>query len=246
MEEVRLQKFFSDAGVMSRRHAESEIAAGRVTVNGITATVGMKIDPSTDEVVYNGARVLPRGADDSYTYIVLNKPAGYVTTMSDESGRPTVCELTRDLGRRVYPVGRLDMYSEGVLIMTDDGNAAMKLMHPSYSTTKVYAVRVKGAVSPETLRKLTSPMEFDGYTIAPVGVKIVSADRKNSRGEIVTDMLFTLSEGRNRQIRKMCEICGLTVVRLRRISEGEISLGNLPSGKWRYLTDSEIEYIRNL
>lgn len=246
MEEIRLQKFFSDAGVMSRRHAEAEISAGRVTVNGVTATLGMKINPASDEVMYNGERVVPRSEGDSYTYIALNKPAGYVTTMSDESNRPTVCELTRDLGRRVYPVGRLDMYSEGLIIMTDDGEAAMKLMHPSYSTTKVYAVRVRGSVSPEALDRLTSPMELDGYTIAPVGVKVVSDNRKNSRGEIVTDMLFTLGEGRNRQIRRMCEACGLTVVRLRRISEGEISLGNLPSGKWRYLTDSEIEYIRGL
>lgn len=246
MQSIRLQKFFTDCGVMSRRHAEEEIIAGNVTVNGETATLGMKIDPESDVVFCNGERVCARDANDGYTYIALNKPAGYVTTMSDRSGRPTVRDLVRDIDRRVYPVGRLDMFSEGLIIMTDDGDAAMKLMHPSYETTKVYAVRIKGAVTDDAVKELSSPMVLDGYTIAPVGIEIVSSDRHNSRGEVFTDMLFTLSEGRNRQIRKMCELCGLKIIRLRRISEGVITLGNLPCGKWRYLTDEEVRYIKEL
>ncbi len=245
MEEIRLQKFFSDAGIMSRRHAEDAIAEGRVTVNGAVAEVGMKIDPERDTVTLDGKEVRPRTVSD-YTYIMLNKPAGYVTTMSDEKGRPTVTELVKDVGVRVYPVGRLDMYSEGLLILTDDGELANKVMHPSSEIGKTYAVRLKGKLSPEEIRTLEDPMELDGYRLRPISVKTLSDDRRTGRGDCVTDILVTLYEGRNRQIRRMCENCGFTVLRLRRISEGEISLGNLPAGKWRHLTDNEITYLKNI
>lgn len=245
MNEIRLQKFFSDAGVMSRRHAETAIADGRVTVNGVTAEVGMKIDPWYDIVTLDGKEIRPRTIE-AYTYIMLNKPAGYVTTLSDEKDRPTVTELVSDVGVRVYPIGRLDMYSEGLLLLTDDGELANKIMHPSSEIKKTYAVRLRGTVSEEEVKQLEAPMELDGYKLRPVTAKIVSSDRKTGRGESVTDILVTLGEGRNRQIRRMCEICGLTILRLRRISEGELTLGNLPAGKWRRLTDDEVAYLKGI
>ncbi|MBE6707714.1 MAG: rRNA pseudouridine synthase [Ruminococcaceae bacterium] len=245
MNEIRLQKFFSDAGVMSRRHAEAAIADGRVTVNGVVAEVGMKVDPWYDTVTLDGREIRPRTIEE-YTYIMLNKPAGYVTTLSDEKGRADVTELIGDLGKRVYPIGRLDMYSEGLLLLTDDGETANKIMHPSSNIGKVYAVRLRGNVSAEDVKKLEAPMELDGYKLCPVNAEIVSSSRKTGRGENVTDILVTLMEGRNRQIRRMCEMCGLTILRLRRISEGEITLGNLPAGKWRHLTDEEVAYLKGI
>ncbi len=245
MNEIRLQKFFSDAGVMSRRHAEAAIAEGRVTVNGETAEVGMKIDPWYDTVTLDGKEIRPRTIEE-YTYIMLNKPAGYVTTLSDEKGRATVMELVADVGVRVYPIGRLDMYSEGLLLLTDDGELANKVMHPSSEFEKIYAVRLRGAVTEADVKKLEAPMELDGYSLRPVKAEIVSSDRKTARGDAVTDILVTLSEGRNRQIRRMCELCGLTILRLRRISEGDISLGNLPAGKWRRLTADEVAYLKGV
>ena len=245
MNEVRLQKFFSDSGVMSRRHAEEAINEGRVEVNGITASVGDKIDPEKDIVTLDGKTISKRGGRE-YTYIMLNKPAGYVTTLSDEKNRPTVYDLVSDIGVRVYPIGRLDMYSEGLLLLTDDGECANKIMHPSAEVRKTYAVRLNGSLSEEEIRKLESPMKLDGYSLRPVKVKIVSSNRKNSRGENITDILVTLGEGRNRQIRRMCEIAGLSVMRLRRISEGKIKLGNLPAGKWRRLTEDEINYLKSV
>jgi len=243
MEEIRLQKFFSDAGVMSRRHAESAIADGRVAVNGTPAEIGMKIDPVNDTVTLDGRIILPRGSN-GYTYIMLNKPAGYVTTLSDEKGRSTVMELVSDVGVRVYPVGRLDMYSEGLLIFTDDGECANRLMHPSGEVKKTYALRLRGTVSEEDIRRLEAPIVLDESPVIPATTKMISNERRTSRGEPVTDILITIREGRNRHIRRLCEAAGLTVLRLRRIKEGEISLGNLPSGKWRYLTSEEIDSLK--
>lgn len=245
MNEIRLQKFFSDAGVMSRRHAEAAIAEGRVTVNGVPAEVGMKVDPWYDTITLDGKEVRPRTIEE-YTYIMLNKPAGYVTTLSDEKDRPTVSDLVSDVGVRVYPIGRLDMYSEGLLLLTDDGELANKVMHPSSEIHKVYAVRLKGTVSEDEVKMLEAPMELDGYKLQPVKAEIVSSGRKVGRGDAVTDILVTLSEGRNRQIRRMCELCGLKILRLRRVSEGEIALGNLPAGKWRLLTADEVSYLKGV
>lgn len=245
MNEIRLQKFFSDAGVMSRRHAEAAIAEGRVKVNGEVAEVGMKIDPWYDTVTLDGKEIRPRTIE-AYTYIMLNKPAGYVTTLSDEKDRPTVTDLVSDVGVRVYPIGRLDMYSEGLLLLTDDGECANKVMHPSSEILKTYAVRLKGTVTADEVAMLESPMELDGYLLNPVKAEIVSSERKTGRGDAVTDILVTISEGRNRQIRRMCENCGLTILRLRRISEGKLTLGNLPAGKWRRLTDDEVAYLKSI
>ncbi|MBQ7225968.1 MAG: rRNA pseudouridine synthase [Clostridia bacterium] len=235
MEKIRLQKFFTDNKIMSRRSAERVIEAGNVKVNGVTAKVGDKVDPENDVVVYNGKRVVNSCAKKKY--IMLNKPLGYVTTTSDEKGRETVLELVRDVGERVYPVGRLDMYSEGLLILTNDGELTNRLTHPKHNMPKTYSVIIKGDISPDALHTLNAPMEIDGYKLKPVKVRIVS--QKNG----ATNTLFTLNEGRNRQIRKMCEACGLTIMRLTRISVGKLKLGELERGKWRELTTNEVDYL---
>ena len=243
MEKIRLQKFFTDCGVMSRRSAEKEIEAGRVTVNGTVAALGDKIDPQHDTVLWNGKQLKKTSAQ--YTYIMLNKPMSYVTTLSDEKGRKTVMELLTDLDRRVYPVGRLDMYSEGLLIFTDDGELANRLTHPRGDVSKEYSVKIKGNVTPEQMKILTSPMELDGYKLRPVRVSVAGSgvDREDNENTVLH---MTLFEGRNRQIRRMCEKAGLTVMRLRRTSECSLKLGNLPIGKWRFLTEKEIEELKKI
>ena len=235
MEKIRLQKFFTDNKIMSRRSAEKVIEAGNVKVNGVTAKVGDKVDPESDVVVYNG-KIIKNNVSKK-RYIMLNKPLGYVTTTSDEKGRETVLSLVSDVGERVYPVGRLDMYSEGLLILTNDGELTNRLTHPKHNMAKTYSVVIKGELSPDALHTLTSPMEIDGYKLKPVKVRVVSF--KNG----ATNTLFTLNEGRNRQIRKMCEVCGLTIMRLTRIAVGKLKLGELERGKWRELTQSEIDYL---
>lgn len=235
MEKIRLQKFFTDNKTMSRRNAEKVIAAGNVKINGQTAKLGDKVDPQSDVVTFNGKVI--KSDNSKKRYIMLNKPIGYVSTSSDEKGRPCVTDLVSDVGERVYPVGRLDMFSDGLILMTNDGEFANRLTHPKSSIAKKYSVLIKGEISPETLRMLTSPMELDGYKIRPVGVHIISVKNGN------TNALFTLREGRNRQIRKMCEKCSLTVMKLTRIAIGSVKLGDLEKGKWRDLTDSEIDYL---
>ena len=237
MQSIKLQKFFSDCNVMSRRAAEEEIKKGLVRVNGAVATLGDRIDPEYDAVEYKGKRILPQS--ETKTYILLNKPRGYVTTLSDEKGRPTVSDIVSSLGVRVYPVGRLDMDSDGLLLLTNDGDLTNRLTHPKHRIPKIYHVTVSGSVDEKTLRKLSSPMLIDGYEILPVKTEI--AERSPSG----TTLEMTLYEGRNRQIRKMCELCGLKISRLSRVAIGRITLGSLEVGKWRPLTDDEIEYLKN-
>jgi 23S rRNA pseudouridine2605 synthase len=237
MSEIRIQKFISDCGIMSRRAAEKEIEKGRVTVNGEPAVIGQKIDPRHDKVKVGG-RVC-RG-EDRKVYIMLNKPRGYVTTMSDEKGRKCIPELLSDLPLRVYPCGRLDMDSEGLLLLTNDGDVAEKIMHPKNHLEKIYHVKVRTEVPQEIINRLCAPMEIDGYKLKPVSVALIS--RENG----ATKLRFTLFEGRNRQIRKMCEKIGLEVMRLRRISVGELNIGTLKPGQWRFLNHSETEYLKNL
>ncbi len=237
MEEIRLQKFFTDCGVLSRRRAEEEILAGNVTVNGKVATTGMKVLPGRDTVLWNG-KALHYSASRRFTYVMLNKPRGYVTSMSDPQGRKCVTELLADLPVRVYPVGRLDMVSEGCLLLTDDGDLANRLTHPRYSLPKHYRVKVQGEVSDVQLSRLNGAMTIDGYALRPVKVERGLTD---DRGTVLR---FTLHEGRNRQIRKMCQYVGLTVRRLSRISVGEVKLNGLAVGKWRYLTDEEVAYLK--
>ncbi len=236
MEKIRLQKFFTDMGIMSRRASEKVILAGNVKINGKIASLGDKIDPEKDTVIYNGKVIKPQASKKRY--IMLNKPLGYVTTAKDEKGRETVFSLLTDIEERVYPVGRLDMYSEGLLIFTNDGELTNRLTHPKHDMSKVYSVIIKGEISPDALHKLNSPMEIDGYKLKPVKVRIISSK------DGATNTLFTLNEGRNRQIRKMCESVGLTIMRLTRISVGKLKLGELERGKWRELTKNEIEYLK--
>ena len=228
---------------MSRRAAEREIEAGNVSVNGTVATIGDRIDPETDIVIWNEKRI--ELAPGGHTYIALNKPLGYVTTMADEKGRKTVAELVSDVGCRVYPVGRLDMYSEGLLVFTDDGDLANKLTHPSHDFSKKYVVKVKGACDERDIKKLLSPMELDGYQLRPIKAKLLKSGQKDSEGNIYSTIVITLFEGRNRQIRRMCEKCGLVVMRLRRVSVGNVRLDDLPLGKWRHLTSEEIDFLKD-
>lgn len=226
----RLQKILSARGVASRRKAEEWIVAGRVQINGQVAMLGDSADPETDEILLDG-RPLP--SRQEYVYIMLNKPRGYVTTLSDEKGRQNVAQLVEDCGVRVYPVGRLDMDSEGLLILTNNGEFANRLMHPKHEVNKTYEVSVLGyhPAAPALLRR---PIELDGYPIREPEVKVVRAEGDKAK------LLVTIHEGRNRQVRRMCEAAQMRVTRLRRIREGKLQLGNLPLGKWRYLTEDEI------
>ena len=230
----RLQKILSGRGICSRRKAEEWIEAGRVTCNGITAKLGDVADPEVDSILVDGK---PLPSQQTYVYIMLNKPRGYVTTLSDEKGRPNAAQLI-DCGTRVYPVGRLDMDSEGLLLFTNDGEFANKLMHPKHEVDKTYRVLVQG-YSDENLERLKQPIELDGYTIRTPGVKLL---RTRDKGQ--AQLLVTIHEGRNRQVRRMCDAAGMKVLRLQRISEGKLKLGNLESGKWRYLAPEEIASLK--
>ena len=235
MEKIRLQKFIADSGLMSRRAAEAEIERGAVSVNGHVAKIGTKIDPASDVVTYKGKRI--RYEKKKYTYIMLNKPRGYLSSTTDDRGRKCVTDLLTDVDARVYPVGRLDLISEGMLLLTDDGELKNRLTHPSHTIPKIYRVKVGGSVTQEQYDILTSPLEIDGYKIKPVDVIVTGED------ETGTVLKMTLFEGRNRQIRKMCEAADLTVKRLSRVSIGNLKLDGLPVGKWRYLDDSEVDYL---
>lgn len=231
----RLQKIIASAGLMSRRAAEEYILAGRVTVNGEPARLGCKADGEKDKILIDGA---PLPLPGEKIYIMLHKPRGYVTTMSDEKGRRNVTELVRDAGARVYPVGRLDMYSEGLLILTNDGEFANTLMHPSHNVAKTYHTWVTGERIEEKLDLLRQPMELDGYTTRGAAVEQL---RIWDGGAILS---ITICEGRNRQVRKMCARAGLKVTRLCRVSEGGLELGNLESGKWRRLSEEEVRRVQ--
>lgn len=243
MEKIRLQKFFTDSGIMSRRKCEDAIAAGRITVNGITASLGDRVDPETDTVALDGAAVVYSGGDGR-TYIMLNKPMGYVTTLSDEQGRKNVSSLVEVCGKRVYPVGRLDMYSEGLLLLTDDGELTNALTHPAAGSEKVYRLTVKGERGEEFAAAMREPTELDGYHLRPVGCTYIGAGEATKDGRASSVYEVVLREGRNRQIRRMCEKIGAKVVRLERIAEGPVKLGDLPRGKWRYLTEAEIAALK--
>ena len=232
--EERLQKLLSAAGVCSRRAAEEYITAGRVTVNGEVAELGRRADPDRDRIEVDGK---PLKEQEKPVYLLLNKPRGYVTTLSDEKGRKTVADLTANCGARVYPVGRLDMDSEGLLLMTNDGDMMQHLLHPSGEINKTYHVSVYGPVEGAE-RKLSSVTDLDGEKIRPAQVEVL---RKTGQ---TADLSVTIHEGKNRQIRRMCAKCGLTVKRLRRVREHTLELGDLPVGTWRHLTEKEIEELK--
>ena len=232
----RLQKLLSGAGLCSRREAEKWILAGRVTVNGSTAGLGDGADPDTDTVCVDGK---PVGHRTPSVTVLLNKPAGYVTTMHDEQGRRTVAELVRDVGVRVYPVGRLDLNSCGALLMTSDGETARVMTHPSHEVDKVYHVTVRGDLE-RGLPILRESAVLDGVRTRPAKVRVL---RENPYGTVLE---MTIHEGRNRQIRRLCEAAELTVTRLCRVAVGEIRLGDLAPGKWRRLTPQELSYLESV
>ena len=236
MEKIRLQKYFTDCGILSRRAAEEEIKAGRVKVNGIVAELGDKIDPENDVVEYKGKRVMP-SQNEKFVYILLNKPCGVVTSAKDEKGRTCVTDLVK-CGTRVYPVGRLDLNSQGLILMTNDGDLTNKLTHPKHEIPKIYEVDVVGKVTTEQLTILNNSMTIDGYILLPVKTEFVTKNDK------FTTLRMTLYEGRNRQIRKMCEQVGLKVAKLTRVAIGSIQLGDLAYGKWRYLTNDEVKMLK--
>jgi len=231
----RISKILSAHGVASRREAERMILAGRVTVGGITAQLGQSAE--CHEIAIDGKPLTPQG---EFVYIMLNKPRGYVTTMRDERGRKTVRELVAGVGTRVYPAGRLDINSEGLLIMTNDGRFANAVTHPSHNKAKTYRVRVRGDITGAE-ESLSRPMEIDLHMTRPASVRLL---RRTEDGGI---FLIRIHEGRNRQIRKMCEQCGLAVESLKRVSIGELKLGTLKSGQWRHLTEAEVEgFVKGL
>ena len=230
----RLQKILSARGVASRRKAEQMIQDGAVSVNGVTAALGDSADPELDRICVNG-QPLPTG--QRFVYILLNKPRGYVTTLSDEKGRPNAAQLVADCGIRVYPVGRLDMDSEGLLLFTNDGAFANALTHPKQEVEKIYEVWTVG-YAPGGEEKLSRPIVLDGYRIRPPKVVLLSANGEKAKFRV------TIHEGRNRQIRRMCEAAGMRCTRLRRIQEGSLRLGNLPCGAWRYLTPEEVAELK--
>ncbi len=229
----RLQKIIASRGLCSRRQAEQWIEAGRVTVNGVVARLGDTAEADTDTILVDG-KPLPGAAKK--VYLMLNKPRGYVTTLSDERGRKNAAELVTGCGCRVYPVGRLDMDSEGLLLFTNDGDFANLLMHPRHEVDKCYRVWVTG-FAPEKLEALAEPIELDGYRIRKPGIRPV----KTEGARAILDI--TIHEGRNRQVRRMCQAAGLEVARLKRIAEGKLRLGDLKPGAWRYLNAREIELL---
>jgi 23S rRNA pseudouridine2605 synthase len=221
---------------MSRRAAEEAIRQGQITVNGEPAEIGSKVTPGKDDVRYKGKKVMMQRGD--HLYIMLNKPAGYVTTTSDEKGRPCVTDLIKGVDRRVYPIGRLDMASEGLLLLTDDGELTKKLTHPSHDIPKIYHVLVAGHPTTAQMTGLGAPAELDGYLTQPIRV------RKLAEGEHETLLEMTLYEGRNRQIRRICELQSLRVKQLVRVAIGELELGEVPEGKYVRLSAAQVAYLK--
>ena len=228
---MRLQKHLAACGVASRRACEVLIAEGRVTVNGKTATVGQSVEPGQDVILLNGKPVRP----EAPVYILLNKPVGYITTSQDTHDRKTVLELLGPLGARVFPVGRLDLDAEGLLLLTNDGELSNRLMHPRYAIEKVYLVWVKGSVEDAAVRKLSTGVELDDGITGPAVAKVL---RKGKRG---SKLQLLLREGRKREIKRMCAAVGHPVERLKRIALAGLRLHGLPVGRWRHLEPREVE-----
>jgi pseudouridine synthase len=233
----RLQKFLARAGVASRRAAETMIVEGRITVNGQVVTrLGTRVDPERDAIRVDGTRL--RASGKSPVYVLLNKPRGYVTTLSDPEGRPTVLDLVRDVPVRVFPVGRLDFHTEGLLLLTNDGDLANTLMHPRHGVEKTYLAKVRGVPGPESIRRLERGVVLEGRPTQPAALAVVRSAPNASWVEV------TVREGRKHQVRRMLEAVGHPVQRLRRIRYGGIRLARLPVGRWRMLTPAEVERLR--
>lgn len=230
----RVQKLIAAAGLCSRRAAEEWMQAGRVTVNGEPVALGAQADPETDQIAVDGQ---PLPASDKMIYLMLHKPRGYVTTLSDEFSRKTAAELVADCGARVFPVGRLDMDSEGLLLFTNDGEFMQQMLHPKYEVNKLYRVTVRGEIA-KGISLLRQMRQIEGEPIAPAQVETECVDGRQAV------LLVTIHQGKKRQIRRMCRQAGLEVLRLQRIAEHGLELGNLQSGKWRTLTDDEIRMLK--
>ncbi len=231
---VRLQKFLAESGVASRRKSEELIAGGKVKVNGKVASIGDKVDPKRDTVTVSGKKIVKR---KEFTYILLHKPRGFITTMSDEMDRKCVAELIKDVPVRVYPVGRLDRESEGMLLFTNDGEFANAMTHPTKHVPKTYRVTVRPSITEDQITQLTTGIIIDDRKTAPAQVRVITKEE----GRVVLEII--LYEGRNRQIRKMCEAVGLEVARLKRTAIGSIKLGMLAQGSWRELTEDEVRKL---
>ncbi|MBR4761619.1 MAG: rRNA pseudouridine synthase [Clostridia bacterium] len=234
---IRLQKYISECGIASRRKAEELIAAGKVKINGRVAAIGDKVDPKRDKITVSGKRTV---AQSQKVYIMLNKPRGYVTTLKDEFDRKNVSDLVKGVGVRVFPVGRLDRDSEGLLLLTNDGAFANNITHPSKHVNKTYDVTVKGAVDDGQIKTMASGVVIEGIKTKPCDIFVT--ERKTDR----THLRFVISEGRNRQIRKMCAAVGLEVIRLKRIEIAGVKLGGLKMGDWRNLNERELARIAGI
>ena len=235
---MRLQKYLALSGVASRRNAEKLIAEGHVQVNGVPVTeMGVQVDETRDEVRVDGKPVRP---EEEKHYLAYNKPLYEVTTVSDPEGRPTVMDMFRDYPVRLYPVGRLDYDSEGLLLLTNDGDLMQRLLHPSHEVPKKYLCRVSHRLGDEEIRRLRQGVMLDGRLTSPADIRCIRSD------DIASTVLVTIHEGRNRQVRRMFEAVGHQVVSLRRVGFGPIQLGDLPRGMWRKLTDVEIRKLREL
>lgn len=233
---IRLQKVLSQCGIASRRKSEELIERGAVKVNGKVAKIGDKVNPKKDKISVHNKKIT-YSSKPKYRYIMLNKPRGYVTTLSDEMGRKCVADLIKDVGTRVYPVGRLDRDSEGMLIFTNDGDFANTVMHPKKNIYKVYRVTVRPSIEDEQIEAIENGLEIDGRKTAPAQVRVIT----KQEGRVVLEMV--LHEGRNREIRKMCEKLGLEVARLKRTAIGQVKMGMLKQGDWRDLTAEEVKKL---
>lgn len=235
---IRLQKFMASAGVASRRASEKLIEEGRVAVNGLVTTqLGTTIDPTTDEITVDGKIIK---AATEYVYILLNKPPGYVTTAKDQFGRPTVLDLLKEVSERVYPIGRLDYQTSGLLILTNDGDLTLKLTHPRHEIFKTYVATVEGYVSENALNALTTGVKLEDFTTSPARVSLIKGTEKESIVRI------SIREGKYRQVRRMCEAVGHPVKELQRIEIGNINLSGLREGSYRRLTQEEIDYLHQI
>ena len=236
--EVRLQKYLAEAGIASRRKAEELILAGKVQVNGKTVTeLGTKVDDKVDAVFYNGKRIIN---SEPMVYIMLYKPEGFVTTVKDQFDRPTVMDLIKKVKERVVPVGRLDYDTSGLLLLTNDGDLTYKLTHPKHNIEKTYIAKVYGTPTEDDVRKFRYGVTIDGRKTEPAKLEIIEENGKFSVCRI------TITEGRNRQVRKMCEAIKHPVASLKRVSTGELTLGELKKGQYRHLTEKEVKYLKNL
>ena len=235
--EMRLQKYLAECGIASRRKAEEYIQEGKVQVNGKTITeLGVKIDPDKDIVYFNNKKVEKQSEN---IYILLNKPIGYVTTTKDQFNRQTVLDLIRGINKRIVPVGRLDMYTSGALILTNDGDFTYKVTHPSHEITKTYVATLRGIITNEEIEKLRSGVEIEDYLTRPAKVKILKTDTEKN----ISRIEITIHEGKNRQVRKMCEAVGRNVMALHRSKIGNIGVKDLKIGEWRYLKQNEINNL---